>query len=243
MKNRLNISPIVNKELKSYFNSPIAYIIMVVFLFFTSFMLFFLQDFFGNNIASLRAYFSTMQFAFIVVIPAITMRLWAEEKKMKSDEILSTLPFRNYELVLGKFLSAFILFLIMIAITTILPIMVSFAGDFEAGEVITQYIGIILFGAFCLSIGLFVSSITNNQIIAFLISVFILVLLIVMGYLSIKINFPRPVAVVINSICMPYHFESFNKGLLDSRDILYFILGTIFFLYLNIKVLIFKKWN
>lgn len=240
---KVAIGPIVKKELKSYFNSPIAYIVFVVFFVATAVWFFLFNGFFALNYASLRGYFSSFPFLFIMVIPAMTMRLWAEEKKMKSDEILLTLPFTENQLVWGKFLGAFLLFLIMIALTLLVPFFISFTGDFEIGELIGQYLGTILFGALCISVGMFFSALSSNQISAFLISLLALALLVLCGYLPMMIDMPNFLARIINALFATHHFESFKKGILDSKDLVYFLALTFFFLYLNSRVLIFKKWK
>lgn len=240
---RDTIRPIVKKELKTYFNSPIACIVFVVFLTATAVWFFLFNGFFTMNYASFRSYFSSFPFLFIIVIPALTMRLWAEEKKMKSDEILLTLPFSESQLVLGKFFGAFVLFLIMIALTLFVPFLVAFTGDFEPGELIGQYLGTALFGALCIAVGMFFSALSSNQISAFLVSILALAFLVLSGYFPMMIDVPDIVARVINTLFATHHFESFKKGILDSGDLIYFVGMTALFLYLNVRVLVLKKWK
>jgi len=142
-----NVMPVIKKELKSYFNSPIAYVLVVTFLVFSSVWVFYLQSFFASNIASLRSFFSVIPIVFIIVMPALTMRSWAEEKKLGTMEVLMTLPFRESTLVLGKFIAALSLLLIMILLTLPLPLLLSRFGDFDWGEILGQYIGVVLLGA------------------------------------------------------------------------------------------------
>jgi len=172
-----NIIPVIKKELKSYFNSPIAYVLVVTFLAFSSVWVFYLQTFFASNIASLRGFFSVIPIVFIIVMPALTMRSWAEEKKLGTIEVLMTLPFRESTLVLGKFIAALSLLLIMIALTLPLPLLLGRFGDFDWGEILGQYIGVVLLGAAGISVGMFVSSLMSNQISSFLISLFVLLVL------------------------------------------------------------------
>ncbi|MDY3939416.1 MAG: ABC transporter permease [Spirochaetia bacterium] len=237
------VQPIVKKELKTYFNSPIAYIVFVVFLTAASVWFFLFNGFFAGNYASLRGYFSSFPFLFIIVIPAMTMRLWAEERKMKSDEILLTLPFTETQLVLGKFFGAFVLFLIMIALTLAVPFLTAFTGSFEPGEMIGQYLGTALFGALCIAVGMFFSSLCSNQISAFLVSVLALAFLVLSGYFPMMVEMPNALARIINTLFATHHFDSFKKGLFDSRDFIYFVGMTVLFLYLNIRILILKKWK
>jgi len=234
---------ITKKELKSYYNSPIAYIIAVVFLVFMSLWLFIIQQFFIRNVADLRNYFMVIPNVFIFLIPAITMRSWAEEKKLGTEELLLTLPLKEYQVVVGKFLAALILLLTAIILTLPVPLSLNGFGNFEWGQIIGQYLGVIFFGGACIAIGLFVSSLSMNQIVSFIFCTFALFLVIVINVVPQTIQLPDFIANILNNISLGYHFDSLSKGLLDSRDILYFILVCIFFLYLNTKVLIFKKWK
>ena len=172
-----NIAPVIRKELKSYFNSPIAYVVVVTFLVFSSIWIFYLQSFFAANTASLRSYFAVIPIVFIIVMPAITMRSWAEEKKLGTLEVLLTLPFREGTLVLGKFIAAVTLLAIMVGLTLPIPLLVSRFGFFDWGEIFSQYVGVILIGAAGIAVGLFVSSLTTNQVSSFLISLFVLLVL------------------------------------------------------------------
>jgi ABC-2 type transport system permease protein len=237
-----NIFTITKKELKSYYNSPIAYIVISVFLVFMSLWLFTVNHFIARGIADLRIYFMMIPYVFVVFIPAITMRSWAEERKMGTEELLLTLPFKEYELVLGKFLAAFILLVIMFCASFILPISLSVLGDFEWGQIVAQYIGVVLFGGACISVGLFVSSLSRNQIISFIFSALTLFFIIIISEVNRMIELPLVIGNFLNALSFNYHFEAFSRGLIDSRDIVYFILVSGFFLYLNSKVLIFRKW-
>ncbi|TFG64248.1 MAG: ABC transporter permease [Spirochaetales bacterium] len=241
MANRLN--PVIRKELKSYFNSPIAYIAVIAFVLFSAVWLFFLQQFLARNTASLRAYFSIMPMVFIVLIPALTMRSWAEEKKLGTDEILLTLPFKESHVVLGKFFATFILVLIMAGLTLPMPITLNALGRFEAGEIIGQYLGLLLLAGTAIALGQFISSVATNQISAFIFSVVALLFITLVGQATAFLNLPGWLAAFFNYISLDYHFGSFEKGLLDSRDFIYFLLFTAFFLYLNMKVLALRKWK
>ena len=237
-----NILPILKKELKSYFNSPIAYILVVTFLVFSSIWIFFVQSFFAGNIASLRNFFSVIPIVFIVVMPALTMRSWAEEKKLGTMEVLMTLPYRESTLVIGKFLAALTLLVIMIALTLPLPLLLSRFGDFDWGEILGQYIGVVLLGAAGISVGLFVSSLMANQISSFLISLFVLLALTLISQVNRVFAIPPWAAGVVNFVSLGYHFSNFQRGLIDTRDLLYYGIVSALFLYLNTKTLVFRKW-
>jgi ABC-2 type transport system permease protein len=171
------------------------------------------------------------------------MRSWAEEKKMGTEELLLTLPFRESELVIGKYLAAMVLFGITMALTLPVPFTLGFLGRFEAGQLFSEYLGIMLLGSAGLSIGLFISSLSKNQISAYIVSFAVLLLIMLLGYLNTVYNFPMWISKLVRYIALNSHFESFKKGLLDSRDFMYFVVISAVFLYLNMKVLVFKKWK
>ncbi len=238
-----NVLSILRKELRSYFNSPIAYIAVLFFLVFTSVWIFYIQQFFAQNVADLRAYFAIMPLVFIVLLPAITMRIWAEENKLGTVELLLTLPFREGEVVLGKFFGAFSLLLIMIVLTIPVPLTVVKTGHFEIGQILGQYIGLVFLGGTGIAIGLFISSVSTNQITAFILSIVVLLFLTLINRINAATEVGTGFAGFVNYLSLDYHFQSFIKGLIDTRDLAYYLLLTFAFLYMNMKVLVFRKWR
>lgn len=235
--------PIVRKELKSYFNSPIAYIVTFFFILISAIWFFFFQQFFVQNNASLRPLFDVMPWVFCVVVPALTMRSWAEERKMGTVEILATMPFSEWALVMGKFLAAFILTLIMVALTLPIPLMANLFGRFDFGQVFTQYLGVVLMAGAMVAIGSYISSLTKNQISAFIFTFLAPLILYILGQVPAWIPMPNALASIIRWISISNHFDSFSKGLLDTRDILYFVLMAWLFLFLTAKTIVFRKWR
>jgi ABC-2 type transport system permease protein len=235
--------PLVKKELRSYFNSPVAYIMVLSFLVFMSIWFFHIHRFAGQNLASLRGYFGVMPTVFIVLIPALTMRGWAEERKLGTAELLLTLPYTESKIAGAKFLGAFLLFCIMIFLTLPIPLTVRPLGNFETGEIIGEYIGIIFLGASAVSIGLFVSALSTNQISAFIFGVLAMLFFSLVHQVNIAVELPPFWAGFFRYLSLDYHFQSFRKGLIDSRDLLYFAILTLIFHYLTIKVLVFRKWR
>lgn len=235
--------PIIKKEMKSYFNTPIPYIVVIAFLVFTSVWFFFIQNFVVQNVASLRAYFGVIPIVFIILMPALTMKMWAEEKKLGTIELLLTLPFKDGIVVIGKFLSAFILLCIIMVLTFPIPITLAALGDFEVGEVVGEYIGTLLIGGAGIAIGLFVSSVSTNQITAFLFGLLTLLFFTLVSQVNFLLDLPKWLSDFVNYISLNAHYNSFRKGLVDSRDTIYFFTITVLFLYLNTKVLVFKKWK
>ena len=237
----MRILVLARKELYSWLNSPALYGITVFFLLFVSIWFYYLQRFFAMDVATLRPFFLAFPPAFILVIPVLTMKAWAEERKLGSAEILFTMPFTEWELVCGKFLCCFILLCGMIALTLPVPLTLLPLGTFDPGVIFAEYTGALLLGASAASLGLFLSSVSKTQAAAFLGSA--VVLLVVMLINNFTQDLPPFLAGFVNFISLAYHFESFTRGLLDSRDITYFLLTTGLFLFLNTQVLIFRKWS
>ncbi len=234
---------IISKELKSYFYSPIAYIVTGVFLSAMAVLYFFFSGDVATRFADLRGYFSYIPWVFILIVPAVTMRSWAEEKRSGTDEVLLTLPFREAELVIGKFIAAFLLLGLMLLLTLVVPISLSVLGTFEFGQILGQYLGVLFYGTACLTVGLFVSALTKNQIISFLATALILFLLVAVNFLNNIVALPSFLAAAVNWLSFRYHFEPLGKGLIELKDLFFFVIMGAFFLYLNIKVLVIKKWS
>ena len=237
----MNIMGLYKKEIKSYFNSPIAYLVVLFFVLICNIYFFFFNQFIAKNVASLRGYFALMPIIFIILIPSITMRSWAEEKKVGTEELLLTLPLTNWELVLAKFLSSFTLLAIMLGITIFVPITLSSLGTFETGQIIGEYFGTLLLGAAGLAIGQFISSVTSNQISAYIFSVVAILFITLIGDISFFMNPSAILSKILSYLSFSFHFESFKKGLIDTRDLLYFLIIIFYFLYLNAKVINLRK--
>ncbi len=234
---------LIKKELKQYFSSPIAYILIFFFTLMVSLWTFQFQAFFANNVANFRVIFNVIPIFFIVLVPAVTMRTWSEEQKSGADELLLTLPFSEMQLVLGKFIAAFFLFIVMLLINLCLTLSLLPFGDFELGVLFANYLGIILLSAVEVSLGCFLSSLTKNQISNFLLATLVLFLLTLIGYLPSLPSLPRWIASFISYVSIPKHLDSFVKGLIDTRDVLYYLILSALFLFLNRQVLINRKWR
>lgn len=239
----MRISPVAAKELRSYFNSPIAYIVVIAFLVFTSVWFFYLNRFFALNEASMRVWFGVVPTVFIFLIPAITMRSWAEERKTGTLEVLMTLPFRESEVVLGKFIGALGLLFLLLALTLPLPLSLAPLGDFDAGQILGEYLGVLLIGAAGIAVGLLVSSFTTNQITAFILSGLALLFFTLIGQVNSVVPLPRWLASVTLWISFGAHYDGFRKGLLDSRDLVYFLLIVSLSLAWNTWILVQRKWK
>ena len=210
---------ILNKELKDYFISPIAYIVISIFLLITGW--FFFTTFFLYNQADLRNYFSLLPIIFSFVIPAITMRLFSEELNVGSYEILLTLPVTFTDIIIGKFLAGVVFVSVALIPTLSYPIFITFLGQLDWGPVMGGYIGAVLLGAAFTAVGLFASSLTRNQIIAFIVGMMICFFLTLID--KMLFFFPESMLGIIGYLGADFHFKNIAKGIIDSRDILYFL--------------------
>lgn len=209
---------IMKKELMSYFTTPVAYIVITVFLGFTGWLFF--STFFLFGQAELRGFFQLLPMIFSFVIPAITMRLFAEEKHTGSFEILMTLPVTTFDVVLGKLLASVVFVMVMISPTIFYAVSVIIVGSPDPGPIIGGYFGAILLGAAFSAIGIFSSTLSKNQIIAFIIGFVICIgLTLIDKFLFFMPNF---ILGFFQYLGADFHFKNISRGVVDSRDILYF---------------------
>jgi len=211
--------PIFKKEFKSYFVSPIAYIVIAIFLLVTGW--FFFATFFLIGQANLRNFFSLLPIIFSFVIPAITMRLVSEELNIGSYEILLTMPVTLTDVVLGKFLAAVAFVSAMLVPTFAYPVTVAALGQLDWGPVAGGYIGAVLLGAAFSAIGLLASALTRNQIIAFIVGMAVCFILTLLDKMLFFL--PRSMLGVLAYLGADFHFQNIAKGIIDSRDIIYFL--------------------
>ncbi|HEY1406514.1 MAG TPA: ABC transporter permease subunit [Spirochaetota bacterium] len=225
-----NARIVMRKELRSYFISPIAYIVITLFLAISGILFF--SSFFINNQAEMRGFFQILPILFSIFIPALTMRLFAEERNTGSFETLVTMPLSIGDIVAGKILGATVFITLMLAPTLIYAISIIFTGSMDAGPVIGGYLGSILLGATFSAIGVFTSSLTRNQVVSFIAALSICLGLTLID--KFLMFFPSRVVNAIEYIGADFHFRSVAKGVIDSRDIIYFasvialaVLGTV----------------
>ncbi|HAX48655.1 MAG TPA: ABC transporter permease subunit [Ignavibacteria bacterium] len=239
--NTQNIKTIYSKELKSYFNSPVAYIVMIVFMAISGFL--FTMSFFQINIASMREFFGSFFIQlvlFVVFIPAITMRSFSEEKKQGTLELLLTKPITDIELILGKYLSALTLIIITLSPTILYFIIIKMIGPIPFWPFLTSLLGYILMSAFFIGIGVFVSSLTENQIIAFIVSVLICLSFFLFGKLLVV--FPTSVVSFFEYLTTDYHLSNISRGVIDSRVLIYYFSMIFFTIFLTKVSLESRKW-
>ncbi len=223
-----NIKHIFKKEFKSYFVTPIAYIVISLFLLIIGWLFF--STFFLNRQANMMRFFSLLPITFAFIIPAITMRLFSEELNLGTYEILLTLPVKFRDIILGKFLASILFIVVMLFPTLLYAISVSFLGKLDWGPVVGGYLGGILLGATFSAIGIFASSLTRNQVIAFITGMTICFSLTLLTDFLLYF-LPNTLIGFFQYFSANFHFQNISKGLIDSRDILYFITVSFIALY------------
>ena len=236
MSNTTNKKPspaivIMKRELATYFTNPISYIVTGLFLIITGVMFF--TTFFLQNRANMRNFFSLLPILFSFFIPALTMRLYSEEKKSGSIETLMTLPVTELQVVTGKFLAAFISSAIMLAPTLLYLVSILFFGKPDIGPIIGGYIGAIFLCAAFSAIGVFASSVTKNQLTAFFVAFMICIVLTMID--AFLIFLPAPIVSLLQFISANEHFTSISRGIIDTRDLIYFVSLTALFFCLTVK--------
>lgn len=233
MKNTLTI---YRRELASYFTSPIAYIFICAFLVVMGVFFFFYNPFFQQQNPDLRNYYSILPLTFALLIPAVTMRLWSEEKKAGTVELLMTMPLKSWEVVIGKFLAGYTVILITLALTLTVPFSVSFVVDLDWGVIFASYLGAACLAAVYIAVGSAISAMTENQIVALLTAMVALFILWGIGFpqvIQALNNVVGKLGTSLGWFGALSHFETFAKGQVNPVDLVYAASLTAFFLVLN----------
>lgn len=256
-----NFYLIFKKEFKSYFASPVAYVVITMFLilsgyfFYSSFALFSTISFQATinpmlakqvgllNITEsvVRPLFGNISVILLLMVPLLTMRLFSEEKKTGTIELLLTYPITDMEVLLGKFFSCMAVFAIMVALTAVYPVLLLAYGQPETGPMITGYVGLFLVGTSFISLGVFASSLTENQIIAATVAFGLLLLFWMIGFSASLAG--QTLGDILTYISLTAHLEGFAKGVIGTDDIVYYLLFISLFLFLTLRVLESKKWR
>ena len=240
-----NIRTIFTRELTGYFITPVAYVFLIIFLALTASFTFYLGNFFGRGQADLQSFFAFHPWLYLILIPAVTMRLWAEERKQGTLELLLTLPISMAEAVLGKFLAAWAFTAIALALTFPMWLTVNYLGEPDNGTILAGYIGSLMMAGGYLAIGAWVSALTKSQVIAFIVAAMLCFVFTVSG-LPIVLNFfaawaPAIIVEAVASFSFLTHFNDISRGVIDLRDIVYFASLIAFFLFANAVVIELKK--
>jgi ABC-2 type transport system permease protein len=234
---------VARREFRSAFNSPVAYVLIVGFLVLTAVGLFVVEGFFLVGKADLSPWFGLMPLAFVLLVPAATMRSWAEERRQGTYELLLTLPFSEGELVVGKFIASFGVIAAALLLSLGVPLSCSLLGGFDTGIIVSQYLGVLLLAAASVAIGEWVSSLAKNQVSAFVGSLFVILVFTGADRIGSFVHATGIAASVFNWLSLVFHNASFSRGVLDTRDLAFFVLATVFFLYLTAWNVRRRKWS
>jgi ABC-2 type transport system permease protein len=232
-----NISAIFKRELSGYFGSPVAYVFIVIFLLLIGFFTFYISRFFEIGQANLRSFFQWHPWVFMFLIPAVTMKLWSEERRSGTIELVLTLPVTVTEVILGKFLAAWFFIGISLSLTFPMVLTVLYLGSPDMGAILCAYVGSFLMAGAFLSVGIMTSSLTQSQVISFILSVVICLFFILAGYPPITnlLSGWAPLWLVnlVSELSFLSHFASIERGVLDLRDLIYYFSVIFFMLFLN----------
>jgi gliding motility-associated transport system permease protein len=218
---------IARRELASYFASPVAYVFLVIFLLLTGFFTFTAGAFFERGEASLASFFLWHPWLYLVLVPAVGMRLWSEERRAGTLELLFTLPIAPWQAILGKFLASWIFLAIALALTFPVVLTVNILGEPDNGQILAGYLGSLLMAGAYLAVTCMTSAMTRNQVVSFILSIVILLFLILAGFTPVTdllVRWANPALVdTVAAFSFMTHFDAFQRGVLDSRDALYFL--------------------
>ena len=239
------ISAVMRRELRSYFVTPVAYVFLVIFLVLAGILTFYAGDFYERGQADLQPFFMMHPWLYLILVPAITMRMWAEESKGGTLELLLTLPLTLWQAMLGKFFAAWLFIGLALVLTFPIWITVNYLGSPDNGVIVAGYLGSWLMAGSFIAIGACLSALTRSQVVAFILSALVCVLLILVGQPQVLDFFsgalPRRLINAVAHLSMLRHFEAIARGVLDVRDLLYFLLSTIGWLLAGVLLLDLKR--
>ena len=240
-----NVWTICRRELSGYFGTPIAYVFLAIFVFLSGIFAFYIGDFFGGGQADLQSFFQFHPWLYLFLIPALAMRLWAEERRAGTIELLFTLPVTMVQAVMGKFLAAWIFTAIALALTFPLWVTVNYLGDPDNGVVLAGYLGSLLMAGAFLAIGSCISALTRNQVIAFVVSGVVCLGFVLSGFPLVLelVDALAPAIVVdaVRSFSFLTHFQAISKGVLQAGDVVYFVSLIVFWLFVNAVAIEWRK--
>lgn len=243
MNSLSHIKTIAKRELSGYFASPVAYVFIVIFLLLTGFFTFMAGGFFERGEASLVSFFLWHPWLYLFLVPAVGMRLWSEERRLGTMELLLTMPIAAWEAIVGKFLASWLFLALALALTFPILITVNYLGHPDNGVIFAGYIGSLLLAGSYLAISCMTSALTRNQVVSFILSVVTCLFLILAGWPPVtrlldqfSDSFPRLIE-AIAAFSVMTHFEGFQRGVIDSRDLVFF-LAVIFFSLFTTSVII-----
>ena len=240
-----NVGIICRRELAGYFGTPIAYVFLAIFVFLSGIFAFYIGSFLEGGQADLQSFFQFHPWLYLFLIPALAMRLWAEERRAGTIELLFTLPVTMVEAVIGKFLAAWLFTAIALALTFPLWITVNYLGDPDNGVILAGYLGSLLMAGAFLAIGSCISALTRNQVIAFVVSGVVCLGFVLSGFPLVLelVDALAPAIVVdaVRSFSFLTHFQAISKGVLQAADIVYFVSLIVFWLFVNAVAIEWRK--
>ena len=239
------VNAVMRRELRSYFVTPVAYVFLVIFLVLAGILTFYAGDFYERGQADLQPFFMMHPWLYLILVPAITMRMWAEEAKGGTLELLLTLPLTLWQAMLGKFLAARLFIGLALVLTFPIWITVNYLGSPDNGVILAGYLGSWLMAGSFIAIGACLSALTRSQVVAFILTALVCVLLILVGQPQVLDFFsgalPRKLINAVAHLSMLRHFEAIARGVLDIRDMMYFLLSTIGWLVAGVLLLDLKR--
>ncbi len=229
-----NILTVFRREFRSYFNSPVAYVFLIAFLMLTGFLTFMFGGLYERRIADLEPFFIWHPWVYLLLVPAATMGLWAEERRSGTIELLLTLPITLTQTVIGKFLAAWTFIAIALALTFPVVITVGYLGRPDYGVIACGYLGSLLLAGACVAVGTLASAFTRNQVVSFVVALSVCLLLVLAGFQPVTNLFARwapPLAEAVASLSFMRHFESMKRGMIDARNVFYYLSVIVVMLY------------
>jgi len=221
-----NIKAIIKRELGGYFTSPIAYVFLIIFLLLTGFFTFTVGSFFERGEASLVSFFTWHPWLYLFLVPAVGMRLWSEERRLGTIELLLTMPVTTWQALIGKFLASWLFLALALALTFPVVVTVNYLGHPDNGVILTGYLGSLLLAGSYLAVTCMTSAMTRNQVISFIVAVLICLFLILAGYEPVTGLLSRfasaRVVEIVAAFSVMTHFEGFQRGVIDLRDVVFF---------------------
>jgi len=240
----MKTSPVITiakRELGGYFASPIAFVFIVIFLLLSGFFTFMVAGFFENGEATLTTFFVWLPWLYLFLVPAVGMRMWSEERRLGTIELLLTMPIAAWQAILGKFLASWAVIAVAVLLTFPFVLTVNFLGHPDNGVIFASYLGSLLMAGAYLAISAMTSALTRNQVISFILSVVLLLFLIVAGWTPV-VNLlgqwaPQWLINIVSTFSVMTHFASIQNGVIDSRDILFFLSVIVFALFTTSVIL------
>lgn len=232
---------IFKKEFRSFFTSPVGYIVLAVMTFFSG--LFFVSYNIGSQSSDLSSVFSSLFMVALLVLPLVTMRLFSEEKRQKTDQALLTSPVSLTGIVLGKFFAAFVMFMLSIAIMLVFAIIIAFQVTPDWTVILGNFIGLLLVGGLIVAIGLLISSLTESQLIAAVVTIGISFILLIMDNIATQFSNFKLLTTIVTFLSVSQRYDSFTSGIIAYNNVIYFLSMQALVLFLTVRVLDRKRWS